>query len=124
MTDIEIIKGLECCEYLRCHDCPLDEYEYCTDELIITAHYLTKSQQAEIERLNTNMDSMVTEHERLINNAKSEAIKEFAEKLKEKSCNHLVEYDEGGWSEKVSAVKVDKIDNLVKEMTGGENDGT
>ena len=57
----------------------------------------------------------------ILNKVKKQAIKEFAEKLKEKSCNHLVEYDEGGWSEKVSAVKVDEIDNLVKEMTGGED---
>lgn len=44
-----------------------------------------------------------------IKTAKSEAIKEFAERLKERA-------DSGFWQEH-SYIDVDDIDNLVKEMT-------
>lgn len=48
--------------------------------------------------------------------AKSEAIKEFAERLK-KNVRRFTEYDEGGWGCTVYVVKIEDIDNLVKEMT-------
>lgn len=52
-----------------------------------------------------------------IKTAKSEAIKEFAERLKAKTIS-FVEYDEYGWGERVTTVKTSSIDNLVKEMVG------
>lgn len=55
-----------------------------------------------------------------ISKEKINAVKEFVEKLKEHSCN-LTEYDEGGWNDTVSAVKVENIDRLLEEM--GCNDG-
>lgn len=66
-------------------------------------------QQAEIERLQGLLDGWKTESYKLsdsIDNIKSEAIKEFVEKLKEdlKSNNYIVSFD--------------RIDNLVKEMVG------
>lgn len=80
-------------------------------ETINTLYNLIKRQQAEIDRLNIEIN---------IETVKSEAVREFAEKLKEHSCN-LTEYDEGGWSDTVSAVKVEDIDRLLEET--GCNDG-
>ena len=51
-----------------------------------------------------------------IKEAKSEAIKEFAELLK-KNAQKFTEYDEGGWGCTVYAVKVEDIDNTVEGMT-------
>ena len=45
---------------------------------------------------------------------KAEAIKEFAERLKQRACKYE-EYDEGGWGRSVYAVDVENIDSLVKE---------
>jgi hypothetical protein len=51
-----------------------------------------------------------------LNTAKSEAIKEFAERLKKKVQRYTV-YDEGGWDADEYAVPVGAICDLVKEMT-------
>lgn len=107
-------------------------------ETVKTLYNLINRQQAEIDRLNIDLKAMrgaanswKAEVQRIckkefdnieidIEAVKSEAIREFAEKLKEHSCN-LTEYDEGGWSDTVSAVKVENIDRLLEEM--GCNDG-
>lgn len=77
---------------------------------------LYREEQAKVE---TAKQKVIDAFKKL-NTAKSEAVKEFAEKLKEHSCN-LTEYDEGGWNDTVSAVKVENIDRLLEEM--GCNDG-
>ena len=85
MTDKEIIKALECCMNGRCDDeCPFRETrEHChnLDSLILD---LINRYEAEIERLTVNMNAfglgMKREKERA-DNAKAEAIKEFAERL-------------------------------------------
>lgn len=113
MNEKDILKALECHQSARpnCAECPFHKRpEDCLESLQRDALELIKSQQTEIKRLNTNMDSMVAEHSRLIANAKSEAIKEFAERLKGES-ELVIPY---------RLVSVDEIDNLVKEMTGGE----
>lgn len=73
-------------------------------------------QKAEIERLNRAMDTMIIEHKRLIANARAEAIKEFAERLKESAfaCDVSFGYGREHCEE---AVTVLEIDNLAKEMT-------
>lgn len=69
-----------------------------------------KRQKAEIEELRkgftADADYFASEYDK---NIKAEAIKEFAERLKERA-------DSGFWQEH-SYVDVDDIDNLVKEMT-------
>ena len=78
--------------------------------------------QAENERLYEEANryqNLWCKAEEDAHNAKSEAIKEFAERLKEKR-RKLTEYDEGGWDMDVYAVSVDDIDNLVEEMTEEE----
>ena len=79
-------------------------------------HY--EEAQAEIERLKTNLnvelENFATEYD---NKIKAEAIKEFAERLKdlkhECGCNYR--------KKPVFAVTEDKIDNLLKELVGEEN---
>ena len=69
--------------------------------------------KAEDERLKTNhnveLENFATEYD---NKIKSEAVKEFAERLKDMS--------EHFWQEKENFVSEEQIDNLVKEMVGEE----
>lgn len=71
---------------------------------------LINRQKAEIERLeycnSVNVSSIGTLHERL-KEAKSEAIKEFAERLKEESCSIILYGD---------IVPVNRIERVIKEM--------
>lgn len=114
MTDEQIIKALECCHSElgnMCSICPLFDLDndYCEDELHKNTLNLIDRQKAEIEELKdiiakvpTNAyDLQVEASEKLENQIKSEAIKEFAERLK---GYPIVE-------------EVRDIDNLVKEMT-------
>lgn len=123
-TDDEVIKALECCTkagMINCRACPY-EASCNMGESKMQAHALAliNRQKAEIERLN---GCVKTEEEvRTIAKAvidvgvaiaKAEAIKEFAERLKEKA-----EYfeDEDYYFYYVTP---EDIDNLVKEMTEG-----
>ena len=129
MTDNEVIKALECCNK------PIRENSYtecafyhsgkCSSNMLNATLDLINRQKAEIEELKdilekvpTNAyDLQVEASEKLENQIKSEAIKEFAERLKRKrialTCEEPV-YD---------LFKVGAIDNLVKEMEEeNEND--
>ena len=126
MTDEEIIKALECCadEDMGCEVCPYWA-KGCTVEKDTID--LINRQQAEIERLkeeNKFHRKTITENAQRalevtieeIEKAKSEAIKEFAERLKT-IFNFGVRVYEGKCT--VDGV-VHNIDNLVKEMVGDE----
>ena len=138
MNDSEIIKTLK---HLRTSTLNGWREKKITEKDLNTISYaldLIKRQQAEIDRLNIDLKAMrgaanswKAEVQRIckrefdnieidIESVKYEAVREFAEKLKEHSCN-LTEYDEGGWNDTVSAVKVEDIDRLIEEM--GCNDG-
>lgn len=54
-----------------------------------------------------------------IQTAKSEAVREFAEKLKENSHQYL-EFDKSVFCDVTSSVKVEAIDQLFKEMIGAK----
>lgn len=71
-------------------------------------------QQAKIEKLKEAY--AVYEETTGLKQVRAEAIREFSERLKRKS-RRISEYDEGGWYMDIRAVKVEDIDNLVKEMT-------
>ena len=132
MTDNEIKKALECCiksiSNRNCGDCPLLNQE-CIRGLPKYALDLINRQQAEIERLQTELDlakafykekeaefSLLNyKYNKTLNQlndyqsiARTEAIKSFAEELKEdlKSNDYIVSFE--------------RIDNLVKEMVGEE----
>ena len=109
MTDNEIIKALECCSDSNCHECPI---EGCTDDIFRNALDLINRQKAEIERLTVDLLKCSIRLDNLYKTAdeiKSEAIKEFAERLKEK-LQWDVEFDN-------KLVFESDIDNLIKEMT-------
>ena len=94
------------------------EYIECSEKLINLALDIIDRQQAEIEKLKEEIQitkdayTMLQTKNEII---KSEAVKEFAEKLKEKSFETIRNY---GLTKDV--VEVCDIDNLVKEMVGDE----
>ena len=83
------------------------------NENIVSLEKIAYEQQAEIERLKAEANCADGYADALVERTKTEAIKEFAERLKEKAWI-------GMW-ESVEHVDVDDIDNLVKEMVGDDN---
>lgn len=115
ITDSKIIKGLECCLNCDCKNCPCQtEDGHCMgiDEALILD--LINRQEIEIERLKAenegykHLDTILrTAIDELTANIKSEAIREFAERLKVKAA----------WDDKDNTVvHLDDIDSVVKEM--------
>lgn len=148
MNDNEIIKALECCVKSRntdayCHECPYRNYGYCLDKMMSDAIFLINRQKAEIERLKSMNQSMLdmihdlrAENERLnkaIDNyeaclksveiIKANAIKEFAERLKDEAETTWWFDDEEQTkvcTERLIPVSV--MGEIVKEMTGEINE--
>lgn len=113
-NDNEIIKALKCCINDDCDNCP-DTFGNCEHNVMRNALDLIKRQQAEIERLREliravkkDLDIAISAYDKEIADAKSEAIKEFAKRLRLAMGKFSVkEY----WE--VSRC----ISNLVEEMT-------
>ena len=107
MTDNDIIKALE----------DAKKYKFVPDEFFIDKTLdLINHQKAEIERLETNCLSMAQTMPNMAKAERAEAVKEFAERLKE----YVESYDvtTGYRVTIVQAVEEETIDNLVKEMAG------
>ena len=106
-TDEEIIKALECCKDCCCKQCDEEpNFQEAID--------LINRQKAEIERLEkvlNGRDQLVNALNKCYKQAKSEAVKEFAEKLKNE-INIRTTY-----SREQDKNVMRMIDNLVKEMT-------
>ena len=131
MTDNEIIKALKCCDCSKWReDCPLKDNDYCKDVLSHQTLDLINRQKVEIERLKQIIGEQDKEIIKLqkriifwredlnyqLEKIKSEAIKEFAKRLKEKCYEDFQET-----YEMLSPyVTEDDIDDLVKEMTEGK----
>ena len=77
------------------------------------AHYKIAEQQAEIERLKAEQMMADGYADALVERTKSEAIKEFAERLKELTCEMVF-----GGKYTYQIVTTEGIDYLVKEMVG------
>lgn len=110
MTDNEIIKALECCiGYHECSKCPYNSgaagTSECMSECMSDTRHLIKSQKAEIDTYQKHIDNDII----YANAIKAEAIKDFAERLKENEFFANFTY-------KGEARLI--IDNLVKEMIG------
>lgn len=119
MIDNEIIKALECCirsAHRACEnrDCPYFyktvKYSDCQEKLISDAKDLINCQKAEIESLQRRIVFWKEDLNYNPKKERSEAIKEFADRLDEKGFPD--DYIGEG------VVYVEDIDNLVKEMTG------
>ena len=118
MTDSEIIKALECCKSMvsSCEECPMHiEGAICHEyELNKKALTLINRQKAEIELWQNEYKRACAERDAHIctsNVMKSEAVKEFAERLEEYSYESM-----GNYGSRHMDVSVKDIDNIVKEM--------
>ncbi len=128
MTDNEIIKALECCtdeSYENCNECPYSiDAERCERmKLLEDILDLINHQKAEIERLKKEIQitkdayTMLQTKNEII---KSEAIKEFADRLKNKIKTECNPYGKPTFDYDTSIAIMRYIDNLVKEMIGEE----
>lgn len=143
MTDTEIIKALECCSLEgACKACPFrNVYETncgeCIRLLQIHSYSLILRQQAEINHF-VEANKMVVETDKTedeilkklltqrvefipnsqdVEDIKRDAVKEFANKLKEQAFECDISFGLG--SQRIrEAVAVDDIDTLVNEMFG------
>ena len=117
LTDNEIIKALECCGNIvdsTCKGCVYHETynASCVVRLMRDALDLINRQKAEIESLKHRKTELQIRNQEL-QHEKSEAIKEFAERLKTYKMQPF-NYDR-------YLVPLVAIDEAVKEMTG-QND--
>lgn len=117
MTEEQIIKALKCCSKPYCNDnkCPLHRNTIntkdCITQMSVNALDLINRQKANAEGL-INAVKFLNEK---LSYAKAEAVKEFADRLKEELNNvakiKIDDYD-------YFCVGLGFIDNLVKEMVG------
>ena len=124
MTDNEIIKALECCKKDDCDNCPND-FGNCYANLSGYSLDLINRQKAEIERLKEcpkciyEYDGKTTEYcvqgpcsnFKTVEQTKSEAIKDFADRLLDKA--RAVQIGNLTW---VWLISQDDINDIIKEM--------
>ena len=123
MTDNEIIKALECCKCDDCDNCPND-FGNCYANLAGYALDLINRQKAEIERLVGVIDKTDAAYFQKVDEvkrAKAEAVKEFAERLKDRKSVFYVDSPYGDYFDGISAVSIGEINALIKEMVGDNN---
>ena len=115
MTDKEITKALECCcKNNNCEGCPLDYLTFssqCASELAIKSLDLINRQKSELEKLKQSPHCRQTNENINISQIKAEAIKEFAERLKDTKFKHGNDY----------MIYAENIDNIAKEKVGDNN---
>ena len=107
MNEAEIMKALECCcnGVILCKSCPYKKYNLCSKELLKDVLDLLNRKNAEIE------------------NARSEAIKEFAERVKEAGAKSVEVAFYGNGTETIEFItlRTSLVDQIAKEM-GVETD--
>lgn len=115
MTDKEIIKALECRIKKECTNCPHKKM-FCSDTVAMKhALDLTKRQQKEVERLkieNQSLRSAASSYKLHYNKARTEAVKEFAERLKELYTDESITDDTLCF---IGVIK-QNIDDIAEEM--------
>lgn len=135
LTDKEIVKALECCATVPfCNektDCPYRGIDDCVKKNTFDALDLINRLQEDKQNLEIELQAMrnaangfkaeverlkkfalIRAFDRFQKEAKTEAYKEFAERLKESSIATF------SWN---GIVMVDDIDNLLKELVGEDN---
>ena len=119
MTDEQIIKAADICRTGDCSGCPYHELytASCLNKLTKDVYHLLNRQKTEIERLENQNTLLLKKKCKDINTArkiiKSEAIKEFAERLKRTSIGLEIGDDK---KFKMTVVSTVAIDNIAKEM--------
>lgn len=118
MNDNDIVKALECCANeptLNCRNCPYEEScNMGRSDMQKDALDLINRQKEEIERLEKSLTKQFDSYQSIRGKAKAEAIKEFAERLKERK------YQSSDWSHGEHPYVVEKADIneiLLEEMT-------
>ena len=126
MTENEIMEMLEICssEKRGCKECPVDHLGYCEcmTPMSINCLDLINRQKAEIERLTLEYAGFkagvkhFADIGKMYSEVRAEAIKEFAERLKERK------YQSSDWShgEHPYVVEESDIDEILEEMTEGQ----
>ena len=120
MTDNEIIKALECVigKNMYCRNCPYTArypMPKCREQCAKDALDLINRQKAEIEISKTKSFKQQLKkelHRLTVEEIKAEAIKDFAERLKG------IGRQDGAYG----YIDLYEIDNIVKEMIGGNNE--
>ena len=123
MNDNDIRKGIECCLFAygkKCEECPYEKYKPFLSSIQVCTYSLKKDildlfnrQKAEIEELQKEVMIQICK----IEEERQKAVKEFAERLKQKSeADSLI--DKIGNVKILLNIDVNDIDNLVKEMVG------
>ena len=123
MTDEQIIKALKYCNTdvreNTCPKCAFYKKHRCSTLMLNAVSDLINRQKAEIERLKKQNTLLLKKKCKDINTArkiiKSEAKKEFAEKIKQRE--RIMKYD----LFPEYAVSVKDIDDIVKEIEGENN---
>lgn len=124
-TDKDIISSLEViATTCNCNECKIRSGKWgtcnCSETTANAALDLINRQKAEIERLRgSTIVNNIMESQRIKREAKAEAVKEFAEKLK---LHSYIMSDESqtGIINRYSVVTVNQIDNILKELVGNE----
>lgn len=120
MNDNDIIKALECCAKNEgCAECPYISLiktggEDCISFMAKQAIDLINRQRAEIERLQAGEYRYIG---KTVQNARTEAIEDFAEKLKEKSDYCYM----GNIDALVYRITAKDLESIVKEILDGEH---
>lgn len=125
LTDEEIIEALDLCTQqngsIPCYDCPCwnDDEQECEGICYTAIFDLIKRQKSEIERLQYLLDEEEKKYTICAKHFYKEAIKEFAERMKEKlgDC-HIV--SDGEYCGFDCGDIHECIDTLLKEMVGEE----
>ena len=126
LTNEDIISSLEViATTCNCNECKIRNCKWgtCNCEQITAnaALDLIKRQQAEIERLEkllNGRDQLINALNKCYKQAKSEAVKEFVDRLKEVSSEMVMMRDNGTPISISYSISSKKLDNILKEMVG------
>lgn len=120
----EVIRALECCANGECDECPYQESSPCKEYLNNAALDIINRQRAEIEAWETGQKALQKNLSQII---KAEAIKEFAERVKEIKVKYALpllglqtKTEIENYVDDILSQMRDGIDRLAKEMTEGK----
>ena len=124
LTDKEIISSLEVIATTgNCEECEIRNCKWgtcnCSQITANVALDIINRQKAEIERLRgSTIVSNIMESQRIKREAKTEAYKEFAKRLKNKIKTECNPYGKPTYDYDTSISIMNYMDNLLKEMVG------